>query len=137
MQKSADVAEAAEFIKKCPDGYETVVGERGMGLSGGQRQRTAIARAVLIDPAILVLDDSTSAVDMETEYEIQQKLKEVLAGRTTFVIAHRISSVKNADQIIVLKDGHIAERGKHSELIKLGGIYAGMVADQMSSAVKV
>lgn len=137
VQKSADVAEAAEFIKKCPDGYETVVGERGMGLSGGQRQRTAIARAVLIDPAILVLDDSTSAVDMETEYEIQQKLKEVLAGRTTFVIAHRISSVKNADQIIVLKDGHIAERGKHSELIKLGGIYAGMVADQMSSAVKV
>lgn len=137
VQKSADVAEAAEFIEKCPDGYETVVGERGMGLSGGQRQRTAIARAVLTDPAILVLDDSTSAVDMETEYVIQQKLKEVLAGRTTFVIAHRISSVKNADQILVLKDGHIAERGRHSELIKLGGIYAGMVADQMSSAVKV
>ena len=97
----------------------------------------AIARAVLIDPAILVLDDATSAVDMETEYQIQQELKEVLKNRTTFIIAHRISSVKNADQILVLEDGAIAERGNHKELMAKGGIYYQMVMDQMSSAVKV
>ena len=130
------MAKADEFIEDCPQGYDTVIGERGMGLSGGQKQRASIARAVLIDPSILILDDSTSAVDMETEYEIQNELKSVLKNRTTFIIAHRISSVKNADQIIVLKDGKIAERGKHRELMELGGIYAGMVADQMSSAVK-
>ena len=137
VKRSAHVAMADEFIEHCPQGYETVVGERGMGLSGGQKQRTGIARAVLISPSILVLDDSTSAVDMETEYEIQQELKQVLSGRTTFIIAHRISSVKNADQIIVLKNGEIAERGRHRELMELDGIYAGMVRDQMSSAVKV
>jgi len=137
VKRSAHVAQADEFIDGMPQGYETVVGERGVGMSGGQKQRTSIARAVLIDPAILVLDDSTSAVDMETEYEIQQQLKEVLKNRTTFIIAHRISSVKSADQIIVLKDGEIAERGRHRELIEKGGIYAQMVADQMSSAVKV
>ena len=135
VKTSAHVAQADEFIDAMPQQYDTVVGERGMGLSGGQKQRTAIARAVLIDPAILILDDSTSAVDMETEYEIQQQLKEVLKHRTTFIIAHRISSVKNADQIIVLKDGEIAERGKHKELIAKGGIYAQMVADQMNGAV--
>ncbi len=137
IRRSAHVAQADEFIDKMPAGYETVVGERGLGLSGGQKQRTAIARAVLIDPKILVLDDSTSAVDMETEYQIQQQLKEVLKNRTTFIIAHRISSVKNADLILVLKDGAIAERGTHSELMALGGIYHQMVEDQMSSAVKV
>lgn len=137
VKRSARVAQAEEFIDHMPAGYETVVGERGLGLSGGQKQRTAIARAVLIDPAILVLDDSTSAVDMETEYQIQQELKEVLKGRTTFVIAHRISSVKNADQIIVLDNGSIAERGTHKELMAKGGIYYGMVMDQMSAAVKV
>lgn len=137
VKRSARVAQATEFIDHMPDGYDTVVGERGMGLSGGQKQRVAIARAVLIDPAILILDDSTSAVDMETEYLIQQELKEVLKNRTTFIIAHRISSVKNADQIIVLKDGAIAERGKHKELMAQGGIYYQMVMDQMSSAVKV
>ena len=137
IQRSAHVAQADEFISKMPAGYDTVVGERGLGLSGGQKQRTAIARAVLIDPKILILDDSTSAVDMETEYQIQQQLKEVLKNRTTFIIAHRISSVKNADQILVLKDGSIAERGTHSELMALGGIYHQMVEDQMSSAVKV
>ena len=130
MENAADVAQATEFIDAMPDGYETVVGERGMGLSGGQKQRTAIARAVLIDPTILVMDDSTSAVDMETEYIIQQKLKKVLAGRTTFIIAHRISSVKNADQILVMKDGAIAERGTHKELLAKKGIYYQMVQDQ-------
>ena len=113
-----------------PEGYETVVGERGLGLSGGQKQRVSIARAVLTDPSILIMDDSTSAVDMETEYEIQQQLKEVLKNRTTFIIAHRISSVKNADQILVLKDGEIAERGTHKELLAHKGIYYGMVQDQ-------
>ncbi|MBQ4075107.1 MAG: ABC transporter ATP-binding protein [Clostridia bacterium] len=137
VERSARVAQAKEFIDHMPGGYETVVGERGLGLSGGQKQRTAIARAVLIDPAILILDDSTSAVDMETEYQIQQELKEVLKNRTTFVIAHRISSVKNADQILVLDDGAIAERGTHKELMAQGGIYYQMVMDQMSSAVKV
>ncbi len=137
VERSAKVAQATEFVDHMPQGYETVVGERGLGLSGGQKQRTAIARAVMIDPAILILDDSTSAVDMETEYQIQQELKEVLKDRTTFIIAHRISSVKNADQIIVLDNGEIAERGNHKSLMEKGGIYYQMVMDQMSSAVKV
>lgn len=137
VERSARVAQAKEFIDHMPDGYETVVGERGLGLSGGQKQRVAIARAVLVDPRILILDDSTSAVDMETEYLIQQELKEVLKNRTTFVIAHRISSVKNADQILILDHGEIAERGTHKELMAQGGIYYQMVMDQMSSAVKV
>ena len=133
--QAADVACATEFIDQMPNGYETIVGERGLGLSGGQKQRTAIARAVLIDPKILVLDDSTSAVDMETEAVIQQKLRGVLKGRTTFIIAHRISSVMNADQIIVLDHGEIAERGTHRELMELGGIYANMVAEQTANMV--
>lgn len=130
IEEAADVAQATEFVDAMPDGYETIVGERGMGLSGGQKQRTAIARAVLTDPTILVMDDSTSAVDMETEYVIQQKLKKVLAGRTTFIIAHRISSVKNADQILVMDNGRIAERGTHRELLEKHGIYWQMVQDQ-------
>ena len=137
VERSARVAQAKEFIERMPGGYETVVGERGLGLSGGQKQRTAIARAVLLNPKILVMDDSTSAVDMETEYKIQQELKEVLKNRTTFIIAHRISSVKNADQILVLDHGEIAERGNHKELMAQGGIYYQMVMDQMASAVKV
>ena len=135
VEQAADVACATEFIDHMPSGYETIVGERGLGLSGGQKQRTAIARAVLIDPKILVLDDSTSAVDMETEAVIQQKLRGVLKGRTTFIIAHRISSVMNADQIIVLDHGEIAERGTHRELMELGGIYANMVAEQTANMV--
>ena len=130
VEVAARVAQATEFIDEMPDGYDTVVGERGLGLSGGQKQRAAIARAVLIDPAILVMDDSTSAVDMETEYRIQQELKQVLSGRTTFIIAHRISSVKNADQILVLDHGRIAERGTHAQLLEQNGIYARMVRDQ-------
>ena len=130
VQRAAQVAQATEFIDHMPRGYDTIVGERGLGLSGGQKQRVAIARAVLTEPSILVMDDSTSAVDMETEYLIQQDLKNVLAGRTTFVIAHRISSVKNADLILVLDGGAVAERGTHSELIAQKGIYYGMVQDQ-------
>ena len=131
VERAARVAQADEFIRKMPDGYETIVGERGMGLSGGQKQRGAIARAVLNDPSILIMDDSTSAVDMETEYLIQQDLKEVLKNRTTFIIAHRISSVKNADMILVLDhEGRIAERGTHQQLLDMKGIYYGMVQDQ-------
>lgn len=123
-------AQAEEFINHMPNGYEEIVGERGTGLSGGQKQRTAIARALLINSSTLIFDDSTSAVDMETEYEIQQALKRLPGKRTTFIIAHRISSVKNADQILVLENGKIAERGTHQELLKQHGIYYGMVRDQ-------
>lgn len=119
----AKLAQAHDFIMELPLGYDTIVGERGMGLSGGQKQRIAIARALLKDPKILVLDDSTSAVDMETEHEIQQGLSEVMKGRTTFIIAHRISSLKHADEIIVLDQGRIVQRGKHEQLVREDGPY--------------
>ncbi len=120
---AAKRAQAHEFIMEMPKGYETMLGERGMGLSGGQRQRISIARALLINPSILVLDDATSAVDMETEFQIQRALKEVMTDRTTFIIAHRISSLKHADEILVLEDGKIVERGVHDELLNNGGPY--------------
>ncbi len=120
---AAKRAQAHDFIMEMPDGYDTLLGERGMGLSGGQKQRIAIARAICINPSVLVLDDATSAVDMETEFKIQQALKEVMKGRTTFIIAHRISSLKHADEIIVLEDGQIAERGKHEQLVRNNGPY--------------
>lgn len=116
-------AQAHDFIMEMPKGYETMLGERGMGLSGGQRQRISIARALLIDPTILVLDDATSAVDMETEFRIQLALKEVMKNRTTFIIAHRISSLKHADEILVLDEGNVVERGTHEELLGNGGPY--------------
>jgi len=106
-----------------PLGYDTVVGERGMGLSGGQKQRIAIARALIKNPRILILDDATSAVDMETEHEIQAGFKELMAGRTTFIIAHRISSLRHADEIIVLDEGHVVQRGTHEQLIAQKGPY--------------
>ncbi|MBP3951482.1 ABC transporter ATP-binding protein [Bacillus suaedae] len=115
--EAAKRADAHEFISQLPNGYETVLGERGLGLSGGQKQRIAIARAIIMDPSILIMDDATSAVDMQTEVKIQEAFREVMKGRTTFIIAHRISSVKQADEILVLEDGKIVERGSHSELL--------------------
>ena len=123
IREAARVAQLHDFIEGLPDKYETWVGERGVKLSGGQRQRLAIARTVLLDPAILILDDSTSSVDVETEHELQQALAEVIEGRTTFVIAHRLSTVRNADLILVMDRGRVSERGTHAELLSAGGLY--------------
>jgi ATP-binding cassette subfamily B protein len=121
--RAAKLAKAHDFILEMPLGYDTVVGERGMGLSGGQKQRIAIARALIKNPRILILDDATSAVDMETEHEIQAGFKELMAGRTTFIIAHRISSLRHADEIIVLDEGRVVQRGTHEQLISQKGPY--------------
>jgi ATP-binding cassette subfamily B protein len=124
--QAAESAEAHAFIEQLPQGYDTIVGERGQKLSGGQRQRLAIARAILKDPPILVLDEATSAVDNETEAAIQKSLAKIAKGRTTISIAHRLSTIRHADCIFVMRDGHIVERGKHDELLRLCGIYAGL-----------
>lgn len=123
IEAAALAAQAHEFITALPDGYQTVVGERGITLSGGQRQRVAIARALLLNPRILILDDSTSSVDTETEQLIQQALEELMEGRTTFVIAHRLSTVRKADLILVMDQGRIVERGTHTNLLNLNGLY--------------
>jgi len=112
-----------EFIESQPYGYETWVGERGLNLSGGQKQRLAIARTLLINPRILIFDDSTSSVDTETEFLIQQAIRKLIKGRTTFVIAQRLQTVKDADQILVLDGGLVVERGTHQQLLKEGKIY--------------
>jgi ATP-binding cassette subfamily B protein len=120
---AAKAAQAHEFIEGLTNGYETIVGERGVTLSGGQRQRVAIARALLMNPRILILDDSTSSVDTQTEKLIQAALDALMEGRTTFVIAHRLSTVRRADIILVMDKGQIVERGTHHELLARGGLY--------------
>ena len=124
--EAAKVAEAHEFICELPQGYDTVVGERGQKLSGGQRQRLSIARAILTDPPILVLDEATSSVDNETEAAIQRSLERIVIGRTTIVIAHRLSTVRNADMIYVLQDGQLLESGHHNDLLLHDGLYASL-----------
>lgn len=123
IRKMANIADADSFISKMPEGYETIVGERGVGLSGGQKQRISLARALVKDPSILILDDTTSAVDMETETKIQKELTQLTEKKTTFIIAHRISSVRDADLILMMEKGHVVEQGTHEELVALKGKY--------------
>jgi ATP-binding cassette, subfamily B, bacterial len=130
VRDAARRANADEFIRRLPDGYDTLIGERGVKLSGGQRQRLSIARALLADPEILILDEATSNLDTESEQLIQASIDELLRDRTTFIIAHRLSTITHADQIVVLDGGSIVEQGSHHELLRLGGRYAEMVARQ-------
>jgi ABC-type multidrug transport system fused ATPase/permease subunit len=131
IEAAAHAAHAHEFIKELESGYETLIGERGVTLSGGQKQRVAIARAFLMNPRILILDDATASVDSETERLIQEAMRQLSVGRTTFVIAHRFSTVQHADQILVLREGRIVERGRHPELIRCGGFYSEIFEQQI------
>jgi ATP-binding cassette subfamily B protein len=126
IEQAARLAQIHDFIVTLPDGYKTMVGERGLKLSGGEKQRVAIARTILKNPPILLFDEATSALDTQTEREIQKSLKEVSRSRTTLVIAHRLSTVVDAEEIIVLQAGRIVERGNHQQLLALGGLYAAM-----------
>ena len=132
---ASKVARCDEFVLSFPDGYDTVVGERGVKLSGGQRQRVAIARAILADPQILILDEATSSLDSESEEQIKEGLAALRAGRTTFVIAHRLSTITSADQILVIEEGRILERGAHAQLLALGGRYRDLYARQYRAAL--
>jgi ABC-type multidrug transport system fused ATPase/permease subunit len=131
IEQCARAAQAHEFISALDNGYDTVIGERGISLSGGQRQRIAIARAFLMNPRILILDDATASVDAKTEHEIQTAMRRLCEGRTTFVIAQRFSTVHHADQILVLREGRIVERGTHKELIRQSGFYREVFEQQI------
>jgi ATP-binding cassette subfamily B protein len=134
---AARAARAHEFILRLPRGYDSQVGERGQSLSGGERQRISIARALLIDPRILILDEATSSVDTETEREIQLALDNLVQGRTTIAIAHRLSTLRKADRLVVLEHGRIAEIGQHAELITSGGVYARLHQAQQEQTVEL
>ena len=130
------MANIAEFIKGLPDGYDTVVGENGASLSGGQKQRLAIARAVLMNPSILILDEATSALDTVSETVVQEALDRLMIGKTTVIIAHLLSTVRNADKIIVLDRGRVAQKGTHDELMEQPGIYRELYQTQRRMATK-
>jgi ATP-binding cassette, subfamily B, bacterial len=130
LEAAAKAANAHDFIQRLPDGYDTVVGERGSRLSVGERQRISIARTLLKDPVILILDEPTSALDAESEALVQEALARVSRRRTTLIIAHRLSTVVDADRIVVLREGRVAEQGRHAELLARGGYYASLVEKQ-------
>ncbi len=136
VEEAARAANIAHVIEALPHGYETRIGEDGIKLSGGEKQRLAIARAILSDPRILILDEATSALDSETEALIQEALDRLMAGRTSFVVAHRLSTIVKADKIVVMEKGVIREMGSHAELLALGGIYAGLYNQQFKVALE-
>lgn len=130
--KAADLAQAHRFASEFPKGYDTPLGERGIGLSGGQKQRVALARAILTDPKILILDEATSSVDTETEYLIQEGLSDVMENRTTIIIAKRLSTIRDADKIVILKNGKISQVGTHLELLSQPGFYKRLFESQFA-----
>ena len=132
IEEAAKAANIHDFISRLPDKYNTIVGERGYRLSGGERQRIALARVILKDPRILILDEATSSLDSESEVLIQEALKRVMASRTSIVIAHRLSTILAADQILVFNRGNIVEKGTHGELLKQNGVYARLYQTQFN-----
>ena len=136
VERAADYADMHERILTFPQRYDTIVGERGLKLSGGEKQRVAIACTILKSPAIILLDEATSALDTQTERNIQTSLMKVCQGHTTIIVAHRLSTIIHADQILVLQDGEVSERGTHDELLSLGGVYANMWLQQQRSLQK-
>jgi ATP-binding cassette subfamily B multidrug efflux pump len=131
LESAAAIARLDKDVAAFPKGYDTMVGERGITLSGGQKQRTAIARAVMLNPTVLILDDALSAVDTYTEEEILERMRVFMRNRTSILVSHRVSTVRHADAIVVLEDGRIAEQGSHDELVRRGGIYADLHRKQL------